>query len=139
MEKLARKALKGYGYQVYLFGMFVSMMDADRKIISVETEATDTLEFDDLYIRMRDGESYRVQVKNKMGLSEKDIKVWPNVVQIGNDTAKYSSKDNNILICKSLIIKCNHTFMGFPACVKNGITIVPITEKQIEDKKKSET
>ena len=62
--KPARNALKGYVYQHYIFMLLIAKMDTDREIVKIISEATDTKNFDDIYVELASGIHYRLQVKN---------------------------------------------------------------------------
>lgn len=133
MNKMARNALKGYVYQDYIFTLFLAKMDTERKILRLESEALNTEHFDDICVIMEDGNIYRVQAKNYQGTTIEDISVSDDIVTIKSNVNSYNSADNNIMVINTNKIDTNTTFMGMPAVVKNGITIIPMTEEQVTD------
>lgn len=109
-------------------------MDTERTIVKIESEAEGTRQFDDLYIEMSDGTTYRVQVKNYPETTLKDITITSNIVSIKNNQNVYNPSDNNILLINTEQIDTDTSFMGFPAITKSNITIIPLTEEDIANK-----
>lgn len=132
-RKLARSSLKGYTFQNYVFTLFLAKMDAERKIVQIESESLGTKQFDDLYIKIQDEMVYRIQAKNYPGTKIEDITITEHIVTIKTNRNQYDSADNNVLIVNTDQIATNTEFMGMPAIEKEGITIVPLTEEQVTD------
>lgn len=136
--KPARNALKGYTYQYYVFSLLLAKMDAERSIKRIISEATDTKSFDDIYVETVDGNEYRLQVKNYMGISSADIAVDSNrnIVSIRHDESEYNPDDNNIFVVNALFEEAKSAdvdFLGIPAIKKGSIMIVPLLAEQIEN------
>ena len=106
-------------------------MDVERKIISIESEAIGTKQFDDLYIKMDDEVAYRIQAKSYPNTKIDDIIITEDVVKIKNNSNQYDSSDNNVIVVSTDKIATDSEFMGIPAIKKEGIIIVPLTEDQI--------
>lgn len=131
MGKIARNALKGYTYQNYVLTLFFAKMDTDRNISKIESEALETKQFDDIYLEEISGSTYRIQAKNYPKATLEDIIVTQHTVSICNNQNAYESADNNVLFVNSNKIPTDTFFMGFPATVKENITIIPMTEEAI--------
>lgn len=135
MGKVARNSLKGYTYQQSIFILFLAIMDTERNIEKIIVEATDTQNFDDIYIH--DGindKSYRIQVKNYPGTSIDHITIGENELNIKGNKNAFDKADNNILIVNTTLIETNDEFMGLACTKKEGVIIIPITPMQIADK-----
>ena len=132
--KAARNALKGYTYQNYIFTLMLAKMDAERKIQKIESEVSDTKNFDDIYIKLSSGDEYRLQVKNYKDISIRDIQVdsAKHEVKIRKNQNQYDENDNNVFVVNSdLDVMCDSEFMGIPAIKVEGIFVVPIAENRI--------
>lgn len=134
--KPARNALKGYTYQQYIFTLLLTKMDAEREIVKVISEPTDTKNFDDVYVELASGIQYRLQVKNYADVKLEDIHVdtEAHVVKIKSDKNEYDPADNNIFVLKAdFEAPCDKGFLGIPAIQICGIMIVPLSEKNVAD------
>ena len=130
--KPARNALKGYVYQQYIFTLFLAKMDVENEIICMENEAVDAKNFDDLYIKKNDI-SYRVQIKNYKDAKIEDISITDHIFTICQNNNEYDPLENNIVVINTKLIETNTKFMGLNAVVINGITILPLDEKAVEE------
>ncbi len=108
-------------------------MDTERQIIKIESESLNTKQFDDLYIGMEDGISYRIQAKNYAGTQIEDIITTDHIVKIKTNENQYENTDNNVLIVNTDRIVTDIEFMGLPAVNKDGIVIIPLTEEQVTE------
>lgn len=133
MNKPSRNSLKGYTYQQYIVTLFLAKMDIEHKISKMESEAIGTKQFDDVYIELVDGKKYRIQAKNYPNTTIDDIAVTDHFVTVSGNQNAYEKNDNNVLFVNTGKISTNTEFMGFPATIKNGIVIVPMTENIISD------
>ena len=134
--KTARNSLKGYTYQNYIFTLLLSKMDAEREIVKIISEATDTKNFDDAYIELSSGNQYRLQAKNYKGVKLTDIQVDPtaHTVSIKTNKNEYDPTDNNIFVINAdLKNKCDDEFLGIPAIKLGDILIVPLSEETVAD------
>jgi len=131
--------MKGYTYQQSIFILFLAVMDTQRSINKIIVEATDTKQFDDLYIETINNEigerkTYRIQVKNYPGTTAEDISITDHYVTIKRNTNEFDPKDNNILIVNSTDIRTDTDFMGFPALKKGRIIIIPMTPDECAER-----
>lgn len=131
MSKPPRNALKGYTYQTYILTLFLALMDTKREICKLESEALGTKQFDDLYIEMFDGSTYRVQVKNYPAATLDNITITDHIVTICGNSNQYNPSDFNVMVVNTANISTDTEFMGIPAIIKNGITIIPLTQELV--------
>ena len=134
--KTPRNSLKGYTYQQYIFAILLAKMDVDREIDVIESEAIGTKQFDDVYIKMKNGIEYRVQVKNYRDITLDDISVSGNIARIKTNANEYNSEDNNVMIVKmeSMDVTGTETdFLGIPAVKIDDIIVVPVSTYDAEN------
>ncbi|WP_252244844.1 MULTISPECIES: ATP-binding protein [unclassified Clostridium] len=136
MGAIPRNAIKGYSYQQSIFVLFLALMDTEHKISKITVEATDTKNFDDIYLGGVHGDdssqkSYRIQVKNYPEVTLENIAVENNELIIRGSKNTFDPADNNILVVNSLSIVTDDNFMGLACTEKEGITIIPITPEQV--------
>ena len=134
--KTARNPYKGYTYQQYIFTLLLTKMDAEREIVKIISEPTDTKNFDDVYVELLSGKKYRLQVKNYKDIELKDIQVdsVAHVVRIKNNKNEYDPTDNNIFVLNAdFKVSCDQDFLGIPAIQAGDITIVPLSEENVAD------
>ena len=134
--KTARNSLKGYAYQNYIFTLLLAKMDTEREIVKIISEATDTKNFDDIYVKLFSGKQYRFQVKNYTDVKLTDIRVDPaaHVVKIKSNQNEYNPADNNIFVLNAdFEVSCDNKFLGIPAIQIDGIMIVPLSEENVAD------
>ena len=133
MAGVTRNSLKGYTFQQYILTLFVAKMDTEHSISKIESEAPFTKQFDDIYLYTTSGDEYRIQVKNYPGTKLSDLEISTDVVVIKNNRNIFDPNDNNILVINTDQIETNTFFMGLPAVIINGITILPLTESMVTD------
>ena len=133
MAGVIRNSLKGYTFQQYILTLFVAKMDTAHSISKIESEAPFTKQFDDIYLYTTSGDEYRIQVKNYPGTKLSDLEISTDVVVIKNNRNSFDPNDNNILVINTDQIETNTFFMGLPAVIINGITVLPLTESMVTD------
>lgn len=138
MGAIPRNAIKGYSYQQGIFILFLALMDTEHKISKITVEATDTKNFDDIYLEGvheddSSQKSYRIQVKNYPETTLENITVENNELIIRGSRNAFDSDDNNILVVNSLSILTDDSFMGLACTKKDGIIIIPITPEQVAE------
>ena len=136
MGAIPRNAIKGYSYQQSIFILFLALMDTEHKISKITVEATDTKNFDDIYLEGvheddSSQKSYRIQVKNYPETTLENITVENNELIIRGSRNAFNSDDNNILVVNSLSILTDDIFMGLACTKKDGIIIIPISPEQV--------
>ncbi|MET1995598.1 hypothetical protein [Enterococcus faecium] len=132
MPKVARNAYKGYTYQHYANLFLIAMMDTERVITKVESEAEVDHNFDDIIVYA--DKKYVVQVKNYPTATIDDIQVKDNKVIIQKNVSQMSVSDVNIIFINSAHIQTEITILGMPALKKGEIYIIPFTGKYVEEK-----
>lgn len=133
MAKVARNALKGYTYQTYILTVFLALMDTERKICKLESESLETKQFDDISAETIDKDTYRIQVKNYPKATIDDITITDHIVTICGNSNRYDPNDINIMVVNTEHISTDTVFMGIPATIKDGITIIPFTPAMVEN------
>lgn len=132
MAEITKNAFKGYTYQQYVFLLFVSLMDTERQISSLEIEARTPDNFDDMVVRELDNEFW-VQVKNYPNVEIDDIAISNGKVKIKTNYSHYNLKRNNIVIINTDKIQPSGVeIFGLPAVTKDEIYIIPLTTDKIE-------
>lgn len=132
-RKPSRNALKGYTYQTYILALLLAKMDVDRTIKTLSFECLVNHQFDDISITTTDDKTYWCQVKNNRGATINDITVFNDRVIIKGKEAKLDNEKNNVIIINTENIKTNNSFFGIPSVIKEGVVIVPVSEKQVSD------
>jgi len=77
MAQVTRNSLKGYSYQAYVYILFMTLMDTNEEILSIDAEVGKDQkkhDFDDIRLCTRDKE-YLVQVKDYKEFDEEKFKV----------------------------------------------------------------
>lgn len=133
MSKPSRNALKGYTYQTYILTLLLALMDTKREICKLESEALSTRQFDDIFVETSDGSTHRVQAKNYPAATLDDITITDHVATICGNSNQYNPSDYNIMVINTDKIATDTEFMGIPATIKSGITIVPLTQELVAD------
>ena len=136
---VTRNSFKGYTFQQQVFTFFAAIMDLDREILSVEAEAVTPGNFDDLHVVLKD-DSFRVQVKNYPSLKLRDIHVHVGasvqdsfVETVARSRSSFDPAEKNLYIVNTDDADTNSAIFTLPALQKNGVWLVPLTEKVIED------
>lgn len=109
-------------------------MDTNREICKLESEALSTKQIDDIFVETSDGNTYRVQVKNYPATTLDDITITDHVATICGNSNQYNPSDSNVMVVNTDKIITDAEFMGMPATIKNGITIVPLTQELVTDR-----
>ena len=133
MRKPPRNALKGYTYQTYILTLFLALMDTKRDICKLESESLSTKQFDDIFVEISDGSTHRVQVKNYPTATLDDIIITDHIATICGNANQYNPGDSNVMVVNTDKIATDTEFMGMPATIKSGITILPLTQEQVAD------
>lgn len=133
MAKPPRNALKGYTYQTYILTLFLALMDTKRYICKLEAESLSTKQFDDIFVETSDSSTHRIQVKNYPTATLDDIIITGHVATICGNANQYDPSDSNVMVVNTDKIATDTEFMGMPATIKNGITILPLTQEQVAD------
>jgi hypothetical protein len=133
VAQVTKNALKGYTYQQYIFLLFMSLMDTDRKISSLEIEATTLTNFDDMVVN-ESGLNYWIQVKNYPDTQLEDIEVLSEKVRIKTNYSQYDSQLNNVVIINTdKIASDGTTIFGLQAVKVGDIWVIPLTPYKIEN------
>lgn len=134
-NKASKNALKGYSYQQQIINLFVGMMDVERKIVKVETEADGVKNFDDIVITMYDGTTYCFQIKNfEDKKTIEKIDVCDDYVKIGKSKSYFSSKNNNVIVINNDETKTDYSFLNLPALKYKEIIVIPLTNEKAEER-----
>lgn len=132
-----RNALKGYGYQGWVYLCLVYKMDLKRFIHKIETEidfvdSTVRNNFDDIYIEDVDENSFHVQVKNYKNFDIDTVYISENQIKIkGHKPIEYDEDKINIVVTNS-IFDCDTEILGIKSKLIDSIYFIPLTKANFE-------
>lgn len=130
--KPSLNAIYGYSYQHQMTLLLLVLMDADRKIESIEIEPNNSNNFDDLKIQIN-GASFFFQMKDIDNISLKNLKIEDEKVTI-NGKIHFFPEGTNILSFKKIPLSCNSEILGIPSFQEKGFYILSLSREQIFEK-----
>lgn len=134
----AKNSLKGYTYQQYVATLFVAKMDTERIILSVESEADVKHKdvkhnMDDIVVKINNGDSLYIQVKNYPQTTREDIKQIDDfTIKIKDKKIKLSETGTNLIIINSDSIPTDDKIFDFACYNLKNVHIIPLTPEEID-------
>lgn len=132
----ANSFFKGYTYQEQVLQWFVQLMDLNRNIKKIISEAETPHNFDDMNIIDENNSLLCFQVKNYKYFDINDIKINFNTVEITagktHASPKFEPFLENALIVNSEF-ECNSEILGLKARLIDGIYVIPLTHNNYEE------
>lgn len=125
-----KNALFGYTYQHYVAHLLLAMMDVERNIDAIESEALVDHQFDDIKLCVAD-QNYFFQIKDIDNLAATNLSIAEGKIYINGKPHKLSNK-TNLLFFKKISIKTNCKILGFNAYELDGVYIISMSREQIE-------
>ena len=131
----ANNFFKGYTYQEQVLQWFVQLMDLNRNIKKIISEAETPHNFDDMNIIDENNSLICFQVKNYKDFDITEVKIDGNTVKINAGGTKTNPKFEpfleNALIVNSEF-ECDSEILGLKAKLIDGIYVIPLTHNNYE-------